>query len=79
MSAIYCLIYILSYIMGKAKSRGKVCKGCRVKYGRWARLKKLTEDNISGVPSGLKGKVIKGDLLCKNVMGISLPPCLTPS
>ena len=55
--------------MGKAKSKGKTCKGCKVKYGRLARLRKLTEDDISGLLSGLKGKVIAGDLLCTKCYG----------
>ena len=55
--------------MGKAKSKGKTCKGCKVKYGRWARLRKLTEDDISGLQSWLKGKVIAGDLLCTKCYG----------
>ena len=40
--------------------------GCKVKYGHWALLRKLTEHDIAVMPSGLKGKVNKGDLLCKN-------------
>ena len=31
--------------------------------------KKLTEHDITVIPSGLKGKVNKGDLLCKNYYG----------
>ena len=53
----------LYYIMGRVKSRGKTCKGCKVKHGRWTRLRKLTEHDITVMPSGLKGKVNKGDLL----------------
>ena len=59
----------LYYIMEKVKSREKICEGCKVKYGRWARLRKLTEHDITVMPSGLKGKINKGNLLCKNCYG----------
>ena len=40
--------------MQKVKPRGKTCKVCKVKYGCWARLRKLTENDITVMPSALK-------------------------
>ena len=55
--------------MGKVKSRGKTCKRCNVRYGRWARLRRLTEADLSEMPTELKGLFTKGDLLCKKCFG----------
>ena len=63
-SRLYCLMHIF-LTKRERLSQG----GCKDKYGRWARPRKLAEDNISGVPSGLKGRVHKGDLICKQCFG----------